>query len=194
VFLPFSKRGKEWEPKAVALRKLAGVSPTKLLDPWQLAPRVGLKVAGAEEFMKILEQGDWLHLRGPGRYRWSGGVFPNPLPDGMFLCFLNPWHSQRRNKVTLMEEICHIYLRHKPAKLVFSADGLSVRDYDKTQEEEAYGIGAAALLPWATFFPKLNSGCDTEELAEHYDVTTDLVGYRIKITGAYHLYLARQRG
>jgi hypothetical protein len=57
-----------------------------------------------------------------------------------------------------MEEIAHIYLRHVPTRLVISNGGLSVRDYDRRQEAEAYGVGAAALLPWDAFFHGLNSG------------------------------------
>jgi hypothetical protein len=76
---------------------------------------------------------------------------------------------------------------------VLLADGIEVRDYDKSQEEEAYGIGAAALLPWQSFFKSLNAGRTVDELAETHEVTPDLISYRIKITGAYRLYQARQR-
>ncbi len=178
----------------MALRRLGGVSLQDVIDPWQLAPKVGLKVVDAREFVKRLEREEISHLTGAGRYRWSGGVFPKPLPDGMLLCFLNPWHSPRRNKVTLMEEICHVHLRHKPTRLVLSANGLIVRDYNGGQEEEAYGVGAAALVPWGTLFPRLNSGSTIDNLAEDYDLTTDLIVYRIKIAGAYPLHIARQRG
>jgi hypothetical protein len=68
-----------------------------------------------------------------------------------------------------------------------------VRGFDQGQEDEAYGVGAAALLPWKTFFHGLNDGRSANELAEEYDVTMDLVTYRIKITGAYPLYRSRQR-
>jgi hypothetical protein len=60
-------------------------------------------------------------------------------------------------------------------------------------EEEAYGVGAAVLLPWSLFFPLLNGGFTTDELAGEFDVTPELVGYRTKICGASSLYAARQR-
>jgi hypothetical protein len=60
-------------------------------------------------------------------------------------------------------------------------------------EEEAYGVGAAVLLPWSLLFPLLNMGQTIEELAEEFAVTTDLVMYRIKICGASSLYASRQR-
>jgi len=46
VFFPFSIRGKGWEPKAVVLRRLASVGSGCSLDPWCLAPKVGLSVPG----------------------------------------------------------------------------------------------------------------------------------------------------
>ena len=49
-------------------------------------------------------------------------------------------------------------------------------------ETEAYGMGAAALLPWAEFFGLLNSGSSAAKMAEHFDVSLQLIEYRIKIT------------
>ena len=193
MFLPFSDRGKAWEPQALHLRHLAGAEPADLLDPWQLAAKVGLTVLDGQAVMNALSRGDQLHLLGRGRWSWSGGIYPPSLPDGTYLCILNPAHPRRRSKITLMEEITHTRLGHRPSKLVLVADGIQVRDYDKRQEEEAYGIGAAALLPWQTFFPAINAGGTIEDLADQYDVTPHLIEYRIKITGAFRLYQARRR-
>lgn len=99
----------------------------------------------------------------------------------------------RRNKITLMEEIAHVHLRHNPSQLVIQPDGVVIRDFDRAQEEDAYGVGAAALLPWGGFFRAINLGRTADEVAEEYDVTAELVEYRIKIAGAFHLYKARQR-
>jgi hypothetical protein len=68
-----------------------------------------------------------------------------------------------------------------------------MRDYDKAQEEEAFGVGAAALIPWEAFFRGINAGRTVDELAETYELSEQLTTYRIKITGAYKLYCARQR-
>jgi hypothetical protein len=92
-----------------------------------------------------------------------------------------------------MEEIVHTHLKHVPCKVMVVGDGLNFRDYDPGREKEAYGIGAAALLPWSTFFAAVNAGRRIEEMAEEYQVTTQLIEYRIKITGAYRLYRSRSR-
>ena len=128
---------------------------------------------------------------GKAQNSWSGGVLPKPLSDGTLLCILNPMHSERRNKITLMEEISHSYLKHEPSQLLIM-ESLHARSHNKFQEEEAYGVGAAALIPWETFFKKLDAGNSVNDLAEFYKVTKDLIEYRIKVTGGYRLYQARQ--
>jgi Zn-dependent peptidase ImmA (M78 family) len=128
-----------------------------------------------------------------GKKQWSGGVYATPLPDGSRICILNSRHNPRRTKITLMEEVAHIYLKHTPTGLMRSTDGLRIRGYDKKQEQDAYGVGAAALLPWPAIFPAVNKGMTIAELAEQFEVSSELIDYRIKITGAYTLYKARQR-
>jgi len=192
-YLPFSTRAQGWEPKALELRRLAGVGPTDLLDPWKLAPKLGLAVLDINDAINNLNSDERNHLLGLGRKSWSGGVYPKPLPNGDHLCILNPTHSPRRNKITLMEEISHIHLKHIPSALKPISDGIKVRDYHVTQEQDAYGVGAAALLPWRTFFLAVNAGRTIEELAENYEVTTSLIEYRLKITAAFRVYQARQR-
>lgn len=68
-----------------------------------------------------------------------------------------------------------------------------VRDYNKKQEKEAYGIAAAVLLPWNEFFHSVNNGKTANEMHREYGVSERLVIYRIKITGAFSLFNARQR-
>jgi hypothetical protein len=193
VFLPFSERAKEWEPKGLALRRLGKVSIDEVLDPTALAPHVGLKVLEADFALEGLKPADAAYLLNQAGDQWSGGVLPRALPDGSFLCILNPRHSRRRNRITLMEEVSHTYLQHVPTGLILDADGSRVRGYDKNQEAEAYGVGAAALIPWSTFFQALNAGSSVDEMADAYDVTRELIEYRIKVTGAYRLFVSRQK-
>jgi hypothetical protein len=191
VFVPFSQRAKGWEPHALRIRGMVRNSNgSARFDPFELAPRIGLTVV-KESCFDGLEQKDREQMERVGERSWSGGVYPTPLPDGTRLCVLNPYQSERRRRITLMEEICHCYLQHQPTTLVVNSQGLLVRDFDKRQEEEAYGVGAAVLLPWSFFFPKLNVGASVEELSEIFDVTGQLVEYRIKICGATALFRAR---
>lgn len=172
------------------LRGLAGLRNDDPLDPLLLAPKVGLAILDWGQATVGLDEEERRHLLHAG---WSGGVLPKRLPNGLWICIINPNHSPRRNRITLMEEISHVFLKHIPTGVRKQADGLCFRDYDTKQESEAYGVGAAALLPWCTFFHQLNSGSAVEFLSESYDVTPELIEYRIKIAGASKLYRARQR-
>ena len=192
-FEPFSKGARPWEQHATELRQLAGVPDGDKLDPWQLAPKVGLLVLDGEQAFAHLSEEERAHLCGPAQGSWSGGVLPEPLPDGRRVCIINPRHNRQRNRITLMEEIVHRHRNHRPTKITLRENLFQVRDFDEKQEKEAYGVGAAALLPWSIFFRYLNQGTDVPHLAALFDVSEDLIIYRIKITGAYRLYLARQR-
>lgn len=191
-FVPFSDRSKLWEPLAEELRAMVSPSPSGTLafDPWKLAPTVGLRVMKCE--FPGLTEAEKNYMQDLDGGHWSGGFIPTVLPDGTRLCMLNPDQSHRRQKITLMEEICHLFLGHSPSVLSLSGDE-RYRDFNKKQEQEAYGVGAAVLLPWRLFFPMLNKGVGVEDLAEAFDVTRELVLYRIKICGASSLYSNRQR-
>jgi hypothetical protein len=152
VLLPFSARAKKWEPHAQALRKRLNLSSSQILDPYKLAVAVGLRLVDLRSVCEQMDRQSADQVLVRDKHSWSGGVFARPLPDGTRICILNSTHGPRRTKMTLMEEIAHIHLRHTPTSLMRLADGLRRREYNKAQEEEAYGVGAAALLPWELFF------------------------------------------
>ena len=194
MLLPFSVRARKWEPHAQTLRKRLKLSPFELLDPYELASEVGLRIVDVQHVCKQLGNEVSKQILERDKNAWSGGVFALPLPDGTRICILNPTHGSRRSKMTLMEEIAHVHLGHVPTVLIRGGDGLRMRDYNKAQEDEAFGVGAAALMPWEAFFRAINGGRTVDELAETYEVSRQLITYRVKITGAYKLYNARQRG
>jgi len=162
-----------------------------ILNPFELAPEVGLTLMNVADVPIERELRSYL-LDGAGDH-WSAGVCATPLPDGTYLCILNPTHDLRRRRITLMEEISHVFLRHAPTTVRDLGEGLSSRNYLASQEQEAYGVGAAAIMPWASFFHDLNDGTPLEEIAGKYGISTALVTYRITITGATNLYRSRQK-
>jgi hypothetical protein len=193
VFSPFSGQAKVWEPHGQRLRALAGCGRSEILDPYKLAPKLNLTVMPGEAALALLSPEIRNYLSTDASNEWSGGVLPYPLPDGTFLCILNPAHAPTRNRMTLMEEIAHRYMNHCPTKVLLDSSELRARDFDRACEKEAYGIGAAALLPWSQLFELINSGHAVDSIADHFEVSQQLIEYRIKITGASRLYAARQR-
>jgi len=192
AFLPFSRRAKAWEPIAQELRSLANVTGNEVLCPEVLAAKVGLFLIDARVALENFSEADRRHLLQTASDSWSGGVYPKPLPNGKLVCIINPSHHRRRNRITLMEEVVHIHRRHTPSGLRDVMPGLRLREYHADQEEEAYGVGAATLLPWAQFYHVLDAGIEVPDVAERFDVTEALVEYRIKITGATNLYRSRR--
>ncbi len=191
AFLPFSSRAKAWETIALELRQLVGCKNGAAVDPTVLADKVGLQLVDANWAVEDFSPEDRQYLMSVKRDAWSGGVMPEKLPNGKCICILNPKHPPRRNRITLMEEIVHIYRYHTPTGLRELMPGLRVRDYNKNQEAEAYGVGAAVLLPWHRFYHDLDAGRSIYDISENHDVTEELVKYRIKISGATNLYRSR---
>jgi hypothetical protein len=164
-----------------------------LLDPSPLAVEVGLLVVDAKEICALLDSSTAAEILENSKDAWSGGVYATPLPTGELICIINPTHGPYRQKITLMEEIAHIYLEHSPTGLQTVGNGLRLRDFKAKQEREAYGVGSAALLPWAAFFHDFNAGFSVMNLATKYQVSRELIEYRMKTSGAYKLYHARPK-
>ena len=181
--LPPGEKWRNFELKAIALREFARVKPDLSLNPFDLAQFANLMVVEFEQLNGLSERARQ-HLLGPASESWSGGACS--LPDGMKLVILNPNHGAARTKATLMEEICHVFLAHQPNRLsVVTKDErgkVMNRDYRKTDEEEAYGVGAAALVPYATLKKLLLQGKNSREIGVHFRVSRELVEYRMKVT------------
>ena len=90
-----------------------------------------------------------------------------------------------------MEEICHILLGHQLTALSH-VEGQTFRDYNRDQEQDAYGSGAAILIPRTTLIRRIENGELAETIAKHLGVSQELIEYRIKITGAWYQYKLRQ--
>ena len=145
------------------------------------------------------------HLLGKGSNEWSGGASSQPLPNGWRIVILNPGHGIQRNRATLMEEVAHVFLGHKPNRLAAIIDDnqagaadsttkrrarMLARDYNAADEEGAYAIGAAALVPYEALRRLVSEGRTANEIARRFRVSTQLAEYRIKVT---HLWAEYKR-
>ena len=85
-----------------------------------------------------------------------------------------------------------MFLGHQPSRLsIITRDDrgkVMNRDYRKADEEEAYGVGAAALVPYAALKKRLLQGKTSQQIALHFRVSTDLVEYRMKVTHLWKHY------
>lgn len=192
--LPPTQKGRHHEVRAQALREFAGLRfDDEPLDPFALARYAKLLVATFEDIQGLSAE-TRKHLLEDGRDLWSGGAASAKLPDGSRLIILNPTHARNRHNATLMEEICHVFLGHKPSRLAIkntNREGKAIaRDYHAEIEEEAYGTGAAALLPYTAIKRMAGEGKTAAEIARHFKVSRALVEYRLKISRLWDLYKA----
>ncbi len=174
------------------MREFAGLRfDDEPLDPFSLAKYAKLFVAPFEMIEQLSEE-TRKHLLGDGKDLWSGGAASAKLPDGQRLIILNPTHGKNRHNATLMEEVCHVFLGHKPSRLAIKntiKEGKAIaRDYHAEIEEEAYGTGAAALVPYTALRRMVGGGKTAAEIAKHFHVSKALVEYRIKISRLWDSY------
>ena len=192
--LPPGEKWRSFELKALGLRDFAQIGLNEPLNPFDLARFANLLVV---DFQKIkgLSKETQEHLLGPASEKWSGGACSLPLPDGRKIVILNPNHGKMRTNATLMEEVSHVFLGHQPNRLKVVAEderGRTVaRDYRKADEEEAYAVGAAALLPFSALRKAVLGGQNAEEIARRFRVSRDLVIYRLKVTHLWRTYRNR---
>ena len=188
--LPLGEKWRQYELRALGLRDFARAREDAPLDPFALARFANLLVVDFDQ-IKGLSAEARERLMGSAADEWSGGACSQALPDGSKIIILNPQHGRQRRNATLMEEICHVFLGHTPNRLVVVADegGRSAaRDYKKADEEAAYGIGAAALLPFSSLRKFVLQNKASVEIARHFRVSQQLVGYRLKVTRLWSLY------
>jgi DNA-binding CsgD family transcriptional regulator len=193
--IPPTAKGRRFEMRGQALREFAGLrSDDEPLDPFLLAKYANLFVASFETIESLSEK-TREHLLGGGKDMWSGGAASIKLPSGEKLIILNPTHGKNRHAATLMEEISHVFLGHKPSRLAIENKdhtGKTIaRDYNKDIEEEAYGTGAAALIPYSSLKRMVSDGKTAQQIARHFGVSRALVEFRIKISRLWDDYAAK---
>jgi Zn-dependent peptidase ImmA (M78 family) len=189
--LPPTEKGRHYELRALGLRDFASLREGERLDPFVLAQLAKIMVVDLKN-IEGLSAKSRTHLLTDAKDDWSGGACSTPLPNNWRLVILNPNHGRQRNNVTLMEEICHVFLGHRANRLavVLNDDPVQTvaRDYVKSDEQAAYGTGAAALVPFSTLRKMVASGKSSREMAHRFDVSRQLIEYRIKVSKLWNEY------
>jgi len=191
--LPPGDKWRQFELRGLGFRSFARVRPDAPLDPFRLAKFARLLVLNFDQ-IKGLTTTTREHLLGSASEAWSGGACSRPLPDGRKIVILNPNHGSLRTNATLMEEISHVFLGHQANRLhVVTEDArgrTASRDYRKADEEAAYGVGAAALVPYSSLRRAILRGDTSVQIARHFRVSRELVEYRLKVTRLWRTYRA----
>lgn len=191
--LPPTAKRRVYERIALKIREFAGTPVDQPLNPWKLAPFVKIRVMDLRDIAGLTDETRKLLLGDNGK-SWSGGA-TRPLPDGSRLVFLNPNHTRERQAATLMEEICHVILGHSPTRLMLREEAetaVHFRNFDENQEEVAYAVGAATLIPYFSLKHAVQAGLPADRIARRFAVSRELVQYRIKVCRLWAEYKQKQ--
>ena len=130
------------------------------------------------------------HFRTAG---YQLGAFAYQDADGDHQIVFNDAHPPAQVRVHIMEEFFHIRLGHPPDVVrLYPSDGQH-RTHNNDKEDEAYGCGIAALVPFGGLEALLARGLDLHRIAEHYVVPLDVVDLRVAATKLGHLVSSASR-
>jgi hypothetical protein len=167
------------EGHADALRTKCGLGPFARLDPFELARRMKMEVRFVGSNSGLPKELLELTLGKTGG-SWDAGTLK--LPDGRIHVYMNPNKLQERQHSTLMEEISHIHLGHKPTEII-KCGGVVFRTCSKSNEGQAYWLGATALLPARIIKGSQTRRWTMEQVAAQHKVSVDLVKFRCGVLG-----------
>lgn len=186
------RRGfKTWcENAARGYRRELGLNRHGPLDPRLLASSLKVKIWIPSEVPGIpkaaLRQ---LTVKDP--YSWSAVTV---CVVNKSLIITNDRHSPERQNNSIMHELSHLILKHKPAQVFVSQGGhMMLNVYDPLHEEEANCLSGALLVPRDGLLHVLANGYDHAQAAEHFAVTTELLKMRVNLTGVSKQLAHRRR-
>jgi transcriptional regulator with XRE-family HTH domain len=130
-------------------------------------------------------------LRGDAGGEWSAMSVPLDPENEKWAVLLNDSHTSERQRVTVLEEFWHILLGHKLTKIARVAEAYG-RTYDKTEEHDAYYLASACLLPKTAMIDAVNKRRSSEEIAQAFGTSPELVDYRVKRLGLWREHIGKQ--
>ena len=122
------------------------------------------------------------------RSSWDAFSFTYPDDPTLFV-IMNPVRPGPRQAATLMEELSHHLLQHKPSAIWTDRQtGIPRRDYNRAQDKEAYDLGAAILLPKERIQHDVGALRAAPDIARDHGCSVDYVEYRIKRLRLWNRY------
>lgn len=167
------------ERKADQLRSKCELGPFDRLDPFALASRMDIMVVRPEEIPGI-DPHALRHVVSVGADEWDAATIP--LPEGRHAVIMNPTRRLERQHASLMEELAHIHLEHKPGTLR-TVNGIVLREWKQTHETQAYWVGSAALVPRRVMKGAITRKMTVVALAAQCGVSRQLIQFRAKVLG-----------
>ena len=176
------RRGfKAWcERTAGDYRQALGVATSGALDPRRLAAHLGVRVAAPEDIPTLSDTARRQLVEvDPGS--WSAVTIAR---GNARLVILNSGQSDARQRSSLAHELAHIILNHATDRTRLSHEGLLFRGtFNREQEDEANWFAGCLLVPRDSLLKARLRTPDEHALAANFGVSTDMIAWRLKMTG-----------
>lgn len=177
------------ERTAAAIRRRVGLDQLEILDPSLIVGDLGAEVFHLSDLTD-----DDVTLRRARRIGFDGVSSVHP-ETGDPVILINCGRPIRRRTATLMEELAHLLLDHAPSRIELDPElGVRRRTFNREQENEAYDLGAALILPKERIQRDVKDRQVTAgEIAEAHKCSQQLVEYRIRRMRLWPRYSAYAR-
>jgi Zn-dependent peptidase ImmA (M78 family) len=161
-------------------RSALKISATARLDAFVLAKSMGVLVQNIDKIPN-LARNSLRRLTVEDPDSWSAVTV---CSKNRYLVVMNSAHSESRRSSSLMHELAHLIIGHKPARLDLTLDGLMIlSSYDKQNEDEANWLAAALLLPRDALLLIRRRGMTNDEAAIAFGCSVQMLQFRINTTG-----------
>lgn len=167
------------ENTAITTRTRLGLSKYSPLSPYKLTEYLKIRVLTPKNIAGLAQE-TINYLTSSKGDEWSAMTLRAKAVD---LIIINPFHSERRQSNTLMHELSHILLNHKPTHVFINDTGIAIRSYDELQEAEADWLAGTLLLPRDVLVQCHFKHYSEDQACNLYGVSTALFTYRMTISG-----------
>lgn len=179
------KRGfKTWaENTSLTYRDRLKSKATAPMNVFALAKHLDVRVLDLRKMLQAgIDSDTILHLCSPEGDEWSAFTVCYRDNDAIVL---NPSHSRERLASDMAHELSHLILQHKPAQIFIDPSiNVSMRHFDKSQENEASWLSGCLLLPRPALVHVARCRMSDDEIIRDYSVSQQMLNYRRSVSGA----------
>lgn len=176
----------EAEDLSISLRRELSLKDRDPLDAFQLAAHLEIPVLALSGLSDQVSDDSLRILMHEEASAFSGITIHNGTRR---VVVLNDVHTITRQRSSLAHELAHALLGHPPSPLTNDAGD---RHYNSEIEKEANWLAGAILIPGAAAKHIVFNIPDRSDAAKRYLVSTEMLNYRLQVTGA--LVIAKRSG
>lgn len=177
---------KEANEYAAEFRTELNLLPTDPICPFLLCEYLEIPVTGLSKHPSIPPNvKSYFSLQGQNDFSAT------TLVDGIFKEIIhNDYHHPNRQNSNVVHELAHVLLGHEPRPPMLE-DGC--RNIDKNIEHEANELGWIILVPKNVAMRALEGFVSLGDAARYYNVSLQLMTYRVRKSGALGWYRNKSR-